>query len=144
MGVLQKYLFIQLWETLTCPEVSEADHGKCTSHKTKSEKWFYNEDSKILVKFSSHLKLRPQKQNQQKESAVKGATASILFGVHVWFGFGTCVLPGSPVLVQKCVRKYRENFVSLRQVQWDLLGIDATSTHLWQLQVLHSAHCWVA
>lgn len=40
---------------LTCPEVLEADRGKCISCKPKTEKWVYNEGSKILKTLLSQL-----------------------------------------------------------------------------------------
>lgn len=53
--------------------------------------------------------LNHQKQKKQKQSPVEGATAGTLFGVHVGFGFTTCVFPASSELVQNCVKKNREN-----------------------------------
>ena len=140
----KKYLFIQLGGILTCPEIPEADHGECISCKPKTEKWAYNEGFKILKKFLSHLKPKTS-ETGRAEGKFCGRSNSVhpIWGPR-WFGFRTCVLPGSPVLVQKCVRKHRKKLVSLWHGWWDLLGVDTTSTHLWQLLFSHRARYGVA
>lgn len=85
----KKYLFIQLWETLTCPEIPEADHGECISCKPKTEKWLYNEDAKILKKFSSHLKPKTW-ETEGAEGKCCGSSNSVhpIWGpCWVWFWY---------------------------------------------------------
>lgn len=59
---------------------------------------------------------------EQKESAVERAATCTLSGVHAAFGFNTYILPRSPALLHRCLKKHKEKLVSLWRVMrapWD-------------------------
>lgn len=105
-----KKIFIQQLENLTCPEVLEADRGKCVSCKPKTEKWVYNEGSKILKTLLSQLM---PKTSEADGAEVERAATCTLSGVHAAFGFNTYILPRSPALLHRCLKKHKEKLVSL-------------------------------
>lgn len=113
--------------------------ANCISCKPKTEKCFSMRTLTFLQSSHPIWNVSPQKEKEQKEIAVEGATECTLFDAHVGFGFGTGVLPTSPELVQNYVRKNRENLPLTCVIRpiWDWHHSHTFVVHFWC-----SAHYW--